>query len=408
MTLMTMPLQGLVQQMLSSVKVGWGADRGRINMTASDALAQRWPAYEVHCAAQGEDAGHRAPRIGLKEADRQLQALAQRLFGTHLASFNAHNAQQANRAVFKALLQPGEPVTCLADPELEMLLDTLYVAAATLRLQRTAAPCHGNGMIDYERLASEVMATRPRCIVAGYAAYTRHLDYQVLRKIADSVGASLVIDISRVAGLIAAGLLANPLPYADVVTGATHKSLQGPRGGFFMVHEPALYDRLCESLRSLGHLGIPHRLKLALITCLRQADAPLQVARQQLSMANARAMARTFSDLGLQVQCGGTDVQAVALALEPLAMTYQHAVAALARLGISVESRESPHLLINTFPVSARGMDAQACQHLATALGTCLLHRNELKTVALGIGTIDRLCIDHPPLATAMDYLNLQ
>ncbi|MDD2002030.1 beta-eliminating lyase-related protein [Pseudomonas putida] len=408
MTLMTVPLQGLIQQMLSSVKVGWGADRGRINLTASDALTQRWSVSEVHCATQMTDIGRRAVRIGFKEADRHLLELAQRLFGTGLASFNAHNGQQANRAVFKALLQPGEPVTCLADPELEGVLDTLYVAATTARLQRTAAPCHSNGLIDYERLASEVATTRPRCIVAGYTAYTRHLDYQVLRKIADSVGASLVIDVSRVVGLIAAGLLANPLPYADVITGATHKSLQGPRGGFFMTREPALYQKFCESLHGLGHLSIPHRLKLALINSLRQADAPLQVARQQLSMTNARAMARAFSDLGLRVHCAGTDVQTVALDLRPLAMTHQQAAATLARLGVSVERRESTHLLINTFPVSARGMDAQACHTLATALGSCLLRHNELKTVAQGIGTIDRLCTDHPPLATAMDHLNLQ
>lgn len=408
MSVLVAPLQSLVQDLLSSVKIGWGADRGRVNLTASDPLMERCSTREVHLFRSDENKGQRAYRIGAKDAEGVLRWQAEQIFSTPYSRFTAHSGHQANKAVLKALLEPGDPVICLPDPELENALDTLYVSAYTPRLRRYSAVCHANHVVDYDALAQQIDQIRPRCLVAGYTSYTRHLDYRALRQLADSVGARLVVDISRVAGLVAAELIPNPIEYADVVTGASHKSLQGPRGGFFMSRDAGLFNRISTSLAAIGHGSVPHRLLLTMINCLNQAKSPLQIARHQLSLRNARVMASTFEELGLDVVCGGTDVHSIALNLRPLNLSVQQAAAALARLGITIERGEAPHLVISTFPISARGFDTPACQQLAWAIGTTLKHRNDLKTVARGIAAIDSLCAKHPPLVTALDYLNLQ
>lgn len=406
MTLMATPLPGLMQDLLSTVKIGWRAERGRLNLGPSDSLAQRELVSDVRCMP-----GQRVYRLGREEVARDLRALARRLFEAPFASFAASSAIQANQAVLRTLLQPGDRVLCLPDAELETTLDTLYVSATTPRLVRQRAVRLANGLVDYPALIDQVLADPPRCIVAGYSSYTRHHDYRALRALADRVGAVLVIDISRVAGLIAAGLHPSPLAWADVLTGATHKSLQGPRGGFFMTRDEALFRRFQTVFEQRFGTVMPQRVQLGLLRCLQQARSPLQIAQQQLALDNARAMAEVFNNQKLHVLSGGTDIQAVVLDSAALGLTGRQANVALGRLGISLERRsdlETTSLMLCTLPVSARGMGPQACAHLASAIGSTLQQRHDLKTVTLAIASVDRLCADHPPLLSAMDHLLLQ
>lgn len=406
MSLMATPLHGFMQELLCTVKIGWRAERGRLNLGPSDSLAQRELFSDVHCMP-----GQRVYRLGPEETTRELRALARHLFEAPFASFAPCSGAQANQAVFRALLQPGDRVLCLPDAELESTLDTLYVSATTPRLVRQRAVFQGNGLVDYQTLVDQVLAAPPRCIVAGYSNHTRMHDYRALRHLADRVGALLIIDISRIAGLVAAGLHPNPLGWADVLTGATHKSLQGPRGGFFMTRDEALFGRLQAVFEQRRGVSMPQRVRLGLLRCLQQARSPLQVARQQMALDNARAMAEVFNKQMLQVFSGGTDTQTVMLELTPLGLTNRQAQVALGRLGITLERRldlHNTHLVLNTLPASMRGLDPQACARLASAIGTTLQQPNDLKTVSLAIASVDRLCADHPPLLSAMDHILLQ
>lgn len=407
MSSMAAPLQGLMQQLLSSVKFGWRADRDRLNLSSTDSLAQCRVVNDVHCAP-----GLQVQRLGPEQIARGLQSAAQRLFAANFASFDACNGAQANQAVFKALLSPGDSVLCLPDPELEMALDTVYVSASTPRLVLYRAGCHANGLIDYEGLLCQALREQPRCVVAGYSAYTRPYDYRALRAIADQVGAVLIIDTSRIAGLIAAGVHPSPLHWADVITGATHKSLQGPRGGFFMTKEAALFQRIRQALSRSYPVRMPHRVQLALLHWLQQAHAPLQVARHQLALSNARVMTRVFQARGLQVLFGGSDTQMLMLDLTSTGVTNRQASVALGRLGLQLERRcetTCPDLLVlSTLSLSVRGMDAQACERLAITISTILEQPNDLKTMALALDCVDRLCTDYPPLGNPLDFLLFQ
>lgn len=409
MSAMFAPLQELANELLSSIKVGWRADRGRINLTASDELVNRCVINDVQCFES--EGVRRVHRLGGREAEQSLATQAQRLFGTNLVSFQARSSYQANQAVFKSILQPGDCVLCMPDPELELTLDTLYVSAVTPRLSRVSAPCLPNQLLDYEALAEQIANLRPKCVAAGHATYSRHIDFKTLRSLADSVGALLVVDISHTAGLIAAGLHPNPLDHAHIVTGATHKSLQGPRGGFVAAQDTRLFQLVTSQLTNLGASRIPFRLQLALNQCLTKAASPDQKARHQSSLDNARAMATYFKSVGIGVITGGTDTQSIALDLETLCLSARHAAIALGRLGITVETRgdkrDDSTLVLNTFPVSARGMDSLACTRLAEAITATLIERTNLKTISLAIKVIDDLCADYPPLATPLDYVQL-
>lgn len=409
MSAMFAPLQELANELLSSIKVGWRADRGRINLTASDELANRCVINDVQCLEL--DGVRKVHRLGGREAEHSLAAQAQRLFGTNLVSFHARSGYQANQAVFKSILQPGDCVLCVPDPELEMTLDTLYVSAITPRITRIAAPCLSNQLLDYEALAKQVLTLKPKCLVAGHTVYSRHIDYRTLRSLADSVGALLIVDVSRTAGLIAAGLHPNPLDHAHVITGATHKSLQGPRGGFIMARDGQVFQSITLQLNRIGVSKVPYRIQLALNQCLAMADSPEQKARQQLSLNNARVMADFFKSVGIGVFAGGTDIQSISIDLATLGLSARHAAIALGRLGITVETRgdkpDDTTLVLSTYPVSARGMDTSACKRLAEAIAATLIERTNLKAMSLAIRVIDDLCTDHPPLATPLDYIQL-
>ncbi|MNO66800.1 Serine hydroxymethyltransferase [compost metagenome] len=407
MSVMATPLQGLMQELMSSVKFGWRADRDRLNLSPTDDLAHTQVAHEPFRTPGQPILHQRAEPIA-----RGLQSVALRLFAASHASFDPCSGGQANRAVFKALLSPGDAVLCLPDPELELTLDTLYVSASTPRLVRSRAACYDNGLVDYQGLLCQARATQPRCIVAGYSAYTRPFDYRALKTIADEVGARLVIDISRIAGLVAAGIHPSPLHWADVITGATHKSLQGPRGGFFMTRDARLFLCIRQGFLHSHPTRMPPRMQRALLRGLQQADAPLEVARHQLALTNARVMSKVFQARGLSVLFGGSDTAMLLLDLTPLRLNNRQASTALGRLGIRLERRgeaASPNLLtLSTLPISVRGMDAQACECLAETLSSTLKQRHDLKTLALALASIDRLCADHPPLGSPMDCLLFQ
>jgi len=270
---------------------------------------------------------------------------ARKLFGAAYANVQPHSGSQANAAVYLALLAPGDTL-------LGMSLDhgghLTHGARVNFSGRIFNAVQYGldpaTGEIDYadvQRLARE---HRPKMIIAGFSAYSRVLDWQRFRAIADEVGAWLVVDMAHVAGLVAAGVYPNPVPVADVVTTTTHKTLRGPRGGLILAREhPDLHKKL-NSMIFPGTQGGPlMHVIAAKAVALLEALSPGFAVYQRQVVANSRAMAATLQQRGYRIVSGGTDNHLFLVDLIGRNYTGQEADAALGNAHITVNKNAVPN-----------------------------------------------------------------
>ncbi len=292
---------------------------------------------------------------------------AKKLFGAAYANVQPHSGSQANAAVYLALLKPGDTL-------LGMSLDhgghLTHGSKVNFSGKIFKAVQYGldpaTGEIDYagvERLARQ---HRPKMIIAGFSAYSRVVDWQRFRVIADEVGAWFVVDMAHVAGLVAAGVYPNPVPVADVVTTTTHKTLRGPRGGLILAREhPDLHKKL-NSMIFPGTQGGPlMHVIAAKAVALLEALSPGFGAYQRQVVANARAMAAALQARGHRIVSGGTDNHLFLLDLTGKDYTGQDADAALGRAHITVNKNAVPNdprppfvtsgLRIGTAAITTRG-----------------------------------------------------
>jgi glycine hydroxymethyltransferase len=270
---------------------------------------------------------------------------AKRLFGADFANVQPHSGSQANAAAFMALLNPGDTL-------LGMSLDhgghLTHGSKVNFSGKLFRAVSYGlrpdDGRIDYDQLERVAMAEKPRLIVAGFSAYSRHLDFVRFRRVADAVGAYLLVDMAHVAGLVATGLSPNPVPFADVVTSTTHKTLRGPRGGLILARANPEIEKKLNSLVFPGTQGGPlMHVIAAKAVAFQEALQPQFREYQQQVLANARAMASTFQRRGYQVVSGGTDNHLFLLDLSDKQMTGKDADAALGQAHITVNKNAVPN-----------------------------------------------------------------
>jgi glycine hydroxymethyltransferase len=270
---------------------------------------------------------------------------ARQLFGAAYANVQPHSGSQANAAVYLALLKPGDTL-------LGMSLDhgghLTHGAKVNFSGRLFQAVQYGldpaSGEIDYaqvERLARE---HRPKMVIAGFSAYSRIVDWQRFRAIADEIGACLVVDMAHVAGLVAAGVYPNPVPFADAVTSTTHKTLRGPRGGLILARDnPELHKKL-NAMIFPGTQGGPlmHVIAAKAVAFLEALSPEFQAYQRQV-VANARAMAATLQQRGYRIVSGGTDNHLFLVDLIGRAYTGKDADAALERAHITVNKNAVPN-----------------------------------------------------------------
>ena len=268
---------------------------------------------------------------------------AKRLFGCAFANVQPHSGSNANAAVYKALLKPGDTILAM-DTAAGGHISHGHPATSTGSVYRIVryGVARGTERVDLaevERLARE---HRPRLLIAGGSAYPRHMDFAGLRRIADDVGAWLMVDMAHVAGLVAARLHPDPLPHAHVVTTTTYKSLRGARGGIVLWNDPELTRRL-----NLGVFpGVQGSVMLHIVAgkaaALGEALRPEFRAWNEAVLANARALASAVGQAGLRLVSGGTDVGLMLVDLRAKGVSGEAASRALERAGLACNKNMIP------------------------------------------------------------------
>ncbi|MEY8574339.1 serine hydroxymethyltransferase [Oscillospiraceae bacterium 21-37] len=229
------------------------------------------------------------------------------LFGAEHANVQPHSGAQANLAVYFALLQPGDTVLGMNLAEGGHLTHGSPVnMSGSLYNFVPYGVEPQTGCMDYEKLMAQAMEVKPKLIVAGASAYPRAIDFAKFREIADACGALLMVDMAHIAGLVAAGVHQNPVPYADVVTTTTHKTLRGPRGGMILCKEP--YAKAIDKAIFPGTQGGPlMHIIAAKAVCLGEALQPAFKAYGEQVVKNAQALAAGLLNRGVKLVSGGTD-----------------------------------------------------------------------------------------------------
>ncbi len=268
-----------------------------------------------------------------------------RLFGADFANVQPHSGSQANAAVMMALLNPGDTILGMSLDHGGHLTHGSKVNFSG-RLYRALG--YGlkadDGRIDYDEMERIALAEKPKLIIAGFSAYSRQLDFARFRRVADAVGAYLMVDMAHVAGLVAAGVYPNPVPFADVVTSTTHKTLRGPRGGVILARSNPEIEKKLNSLVFPGTQGGPlMHVIAAKAVAFQEALQPEFKEYQQQVLANARAMAGAFQRRGYKVVSGGTDNHLFLLDLSDKQMTGKDADAALGKAHITVNKNAVPN-----------------------------------------------------------------
>ena len=270
---------------------------------------------------------------------------AKKLFGAAYANVQPHSGSQANAAAYLALINPGDTI-------LGMSLDhgghLTHGAKVNFSGKLFKAVQYGidpiSGEIDYDQVEKLAHEHKPRMVIAGFSAYSRVVDWERFRRIADSVGAFFVVDMAHVAGLVAAGVYPNPIPHADVVTTTTHKTLRGPRGGMILARSNPDIEKKLNSLVFPGTQGGPlmHVIAAKAVAFLEALQPEFKTYQVQV-VANARAMASALMKRGYKIVSGGTDNHLFLLDLIGRDITGKDADAALGRAHITVNKNAVPN-----------------------------------------------------------------
>jgi glycine hydroxymethyltransferase len=291
---------------------------------------------------------------------------AKELFGAEHANVQAHAGAQANNAAYMALIEPGDTILGMELAHGGHLTHGMKLNVSGKLYKVVGYQVKRDDYrVDMEQVAALAREHKPKMIVAGWSAYPRHLDFAEFRRIADEVGAKLMVDMAHFAGLVAAGEHPSPVPHADVITTTTHKTLGGPRAGLILCKSE--HGAAIDKAVFPGQQGGPlEHIIAAKAVCLKIAASELFRERQRQTIANARALGEALQSGGLDVLTGGTDVHLVLVDLGMDGLDGKEAEDRLAEVGITVNRNAIPFdqrppmrasgLRIGTPALTTRGM----------------------------------------------------
>lgn len=326
----------------------------------------------------------------------EIEALARQraceIFGAKHANVQPHAGSQANMAAYFATIEPGDTVLGMNLSHGGHLTHGSPVNFSGLLYNIVAYGVNPETEeVDYDEVARLARQHQPKMIVAGWSAYPRILDFPRLQSIARETGALLLVDMAHFAGMVAAGLHPNPMPYADIVTSTTHKTLRGPRGGFILTND----DELAAAIDKAVFPGIQGGPLLHAIAgkavCFKEAAAPDFHAYQQQVLDNAKALAAGLAQRGLRLVSGGTDTHLMLVDLRSIDMTGRDAEAHLDAAGITVNKNTIPFdpasafttsgIRLGTPAITTRGMGVGEMETIAELIHRVLASRGQADVV---------------------------
>ena len=311
------------------------------------------------------------------QAEQLAMDRAKALFGADYANVQPHSGSQANAAVYLALLQPGDTILGMSLAHGGHLTHGSKVSASGKIYNSVSYGLNTEtGEIDYDEVDRLAQEHKPQIVVAGFSAYSRVVDWQRFRDIADSVGAYLLVDMAHVAGLVAAGLYPNPTQIADVTTTTTHKTLRGPRGGLILAKANPEIEKKLNSAVFPGFQGGPlMHVIAAKAVAFKEAMLPEFKTYQQQVIVNAQAMAKVFMARGYDVVSKGTDDHLFLVSFIEAGLTGKDVDAWLGNSNITVNKNAVPNdpqspfvtsgIRVGTPAVTTRGFSEQDCIDLA-------------------------------------------
>lgn len=332
---------------------------------------------------------------------------AKELFGAAYANVQPHSGAQANMAVFFALLQPGDTVMGMN------LTDGGHLTHGS--------PVNMSGkyfhivpygvdektqQIDYAALETMAKEKKPKMIVAGASAYARTLDFERLQKIAQAVGAYLMVDMAHIAGLVAAGLHPNPVPYADVVTTTTHKTLRGPRGGLILCRDAEFGKQFNKAIFPGIQGGPLMHVIAAKAVAFKEALSPAFQQYQEQIIKNARTLAETLTEKGFEIVSGGTDNHLMLVDLRGKNLTGKVAEKMLDDIGITANKNTIPFEPLSPFVTSGlrlgspalttRGFKEEDMREVAAIIADVLSHPEDAAVHEEARRRVAALCTKYP------------
>ncbi|WP_144793471.1 serine hydroxymethyltransferase [Kocuria palustris] len=330
------------------------------------------------------------------------------LFGAFHANVQPHSGAQANAAVMAAMMQPGDTLMGLSLAHGGHLTHGMKLNVSGKLYDIAAYEVDPDSLVlDMDRVREQAIAAQPKVIVAGWSAYSRQLDFEAFRSIADEVGATLWVDMAHFAGLVAAGLHPNPVPHADITTSTVHKTLAGPRSGLILTTEE--WKKKVDSNVFPGQQGGPLMHAIAgKAVAFKIAASDEFRARQERTLEGARILAErlTASDVeeaGVSVLTGGTDVHLVLVDLRDSELDGKQAEDLLHEVGITVNRNAVPFdprppmvtsgLRIGTPALATRGFGAQEFEEVADIIATALKPGADVAALR---GRVDKLAADFP------------
>jgi len=336
---------------------------------------------------------------------------AKELFGADYANVQPHAGSQANGAVFLALLNAGDTVLGMSlahGGHLTHGAKVNFSGKSYNAVQYGLDPATGE--VDYDEVERLALEHKPRMIIAGFSAYSRVMDWQRFRHIADMVGAYLMVDMAHVAGLVAAGVYPSPVQIADVTTTTTHKTLRGPRSGLILAKANADIEKKLQSAVFPGIQGGPlEHVIAAKAVCFKEAMEPGFIDYQKQVVTNARKMAEVLIARGFDIVSGGTDNHLFLLSLIKQDVTGKDVDAWLGQAGITVNKNAVPNdprspfvtsgIRIGTPAVTTRGFGEAECATLAGWIADVIDGRGDVAVIATVAEKVKAICAKYPVYA---------
>ncbi len=321
---------------------------------------------------------------------------AKELFGCEYVNVQPHSGAQANMAVQFAILQPGDTVMGMNLDHGGHLTHGSPANFSGTYFNIVPYGVNDDGFIDYEKVMEIAMECKPKMIIAGASAYARTIDFKKFREIADACGAVLMVDMAHIAGLVAAGLHPSPIPYADVVTTTTHKTLRGPRGGMILSSQEVADKYNFNKAIFPGTQGGPlMHVIAAKAVCFKEALDPAFKVYQQGIIDNTQALCKGLMNRGIKIVSGGTDNHLMLVDLTPLDLTGKAVEKLLDSVHITCNKNTIPNdpksafvtsgIRLGTAAVTSRGMNTEDMDQIAEAIALMLKEGEAASEKAMAI-----------------------